>query len=87
MSEPSLRELVVDLRRVLARLERLAAKDSRSLDQQILDCLTDVGPSSTNAVARLIRRRRGDVLSTLKLMLAANQITQLENGRWSADEK
>lgn len=85
-AEPTLRDLVADVRRVLARLERLAARDSRSLDQQILDCLVDCGPSTTSAVARLIRRRRSDVLATLKLMLAAKSVTRQPDGKWSGDQ-
>lgn len=85
--EATLRDLVADVRRVLARLERMAARDSRTLDQMVLDTLGDVGPCSTNAIARLIRRRRGDVLATCQLMLAAKQIFRTPDGKkWSADE-
>jgi hypothetical protein len=82
--QPDLRDLVADLRRVTARLERLAARDSRTLDQMVLDCLADVGPCSTNALSRLIRRRRADVLATCQLMFAANQITR-DGKKWSAE--
>jgi hypothetical protein len=83
--DSSLRDVVADLKRLLAKLERLTARDGRSLDQQILDCLADCGPSSTNAVARLIRRRRSDVLATLRLMAEAKQITRTPDQKWSAD--
>ena len=78
--EATLRDLVGDVRRVLARLERMAARDSRTLDQMILDVVADCGPVSTNAIARLIRRRRADVLSTCQLMLAAKSITRTAPG-------
>jgi predicted transcriptional regulator len=70
-----------DLRRFTARFERLIARDGRSINQQILDTLADVGPLSTSAVARLIRRRRADVLATLKLMYAAGQIARRDD-KW-----
>ena len=39
--EATLRDLVADVRRVLARLERMAARDSRTLDQMVLDTLAN----------------------------------------------
>jgi hypothetical protein len=84
--EATLRDLVADVRRVLARLERMAARDSRTIDQMVLDCLCDCGPLSTNAIARLIRRRRADVLATCNLMLAAKSITRTtDDKKWSAE--
>ncbi len=85
MTEPTLRDTIAELRRLLTKLERLAARDGRPLDQQILDVLDDCGALSTSGVARLIRRRRSDVLATLRLMHGAKQIARQPDGRWSAD--
>lgn len=66
--------VITELRRLLVKLERLSAHDGRSLEQQITDVLVDGGPLTTQAIARLIARRRADVLSTLDLMAAAGRV-------------
>lgn len=81
--QPNLVELIGTLRRVTAQLERLAARDGRSLNQQVLDALADCGELSTSGIARLIRRRRADVLATVNTMHAAGQLQRLATGRWS----
>jgi DNA-binding MarR family transcriptional regulator len=79
-------ELISTLRRVTAQLERLAARDGRSLNQQVLDALADCGELSTSGIARLIRRRRADVLATINTMHAAGQLQRQTNGRWTLVE-
>ncbi len=79
---PTLKDTIGELRRLLARLERFTG-DSRPIDQQVLDALADAD-LSTSALAALIRRRRADVLSTVKLMHAAGRIGR-RNGRWTID--
>ena len=74
-----LQEVMADLRRTLARLERHVAS-GRPLDEQVLDALADADLSTT-AVASLIRRRRGDVLRTVKLLEAAGRIRRTADGR------
>ena len=81
-----LRIAISELRRVLTRLERLGLKDGRTLDQQILEALTDCGPSTTAAVIRMVRRRSGDVRVTLKLLHETNRIRRLPDGTWSIND-
>ncbi len=80
---PSLRALVADLRRVTRALERYAAAgDDRSLDKQVLDVLA-LGPASGAAITRMLRRRRCDVLATLKLLEIAGRVTHDERSGWT----
>jgi len=83
MSE--LQVAISQLRRTLAKLERLGVRDGRPLDQQILDALTDCGPSTTSAVVRIVRRRAGDVRATLKLLHETNRVRRSAEGKWSVD--
>ena len=84
MSQPTLRDLIQDVRRVLTKLERFEGQ-RLPIDQAILEALTDCGDMSTSAVATLIRRRRGDVLRTLRLMHEAGRIVR-RNEKWGIDE-
>lgn len=86
-SETSLKQTISDLRRVLTKLERIGLHDTRPIDQMITDALEDCGPLSTSAVRRLIRRSRPTVQATLKLMVAANRIIRLPNGKWTLIEE
>jgi hypothetical protein len=85
--QPNLVELISTLRRVTAQLERLAARDGRSLNQQVIDVLVDCGELSTSGIARLIRRRRADVLATVNTMHAAGQLQRQPTGRWTLVEE
>ena len=85
MSE--LREVIRQLRRALTRLEALGARDGRSLDRQVLDCLEDCGALSTDGVARLAQRRRSTVLETLRRLHAAGRITRTaDDQKWTVPD-
>ena len=84
MSQPTLRELIADVRRVLVKLERYEGQ-RLPLDLGIIEALTDCGPLSTNAVSTLLRRRQGDVRRMLVLMQEAGKITR-RNERWALNE-
>jgi transcription initiation factor IIE alpha subunit len=84
MAQPTLRELIADVRRVLVRLERFEGQ-RLPIDQAILEALTDAGDMSTAAIATLIRRRQGDVRRTLRLLHEARRITR-RNEKWGLNE-
>lgn len=82
----ALRAITADLRRALAALERLQARDGRPLADHLLDVLGDVGPLTTSGVRGLVARRRADVLRTLQLLEAAGRVRR-NDGRWSLPEE
>jgi hypothetical protein len=79
----TLQSLITNIRRLLDRLERLGARDGRSIDRQILDALEDIGPASTAAIRRLVRRKASDVRTTLRLLREAGKIRRDDaTGKW-----
>lgn len=76
-----LMDTIRELRKLLAKLERFAS--TKPLDQAICEVLEDAGAMSTSAVAALLRKRRADVLSTLKLLAAAGRVRRTgDDTRW-----
>jgi hypothetical protein len=79
---PTLRDVAALLREALLAIEQLQA---RPLDERVLDLLT-FGPASTVTVARLLRRRQGDVRVVLKLLADAGRVRREPHvagkGRW-----
>ena len=71
---PNLRRVALALREALVLFERFE-QSGDSLPQRILDALA-LGPASTATVTVIVRKRRHDVRSTLKLMAEAGQIVR-----------
>jgi hypothetical protein len=74
-------EIIERLDGVARDLRRFAAP--KALDLAVLDVLQD-SDLSTDALAALLRRRRGDVLRMVKLLEASGKIRRLtEQRKWT----
>ena len=78
-----LTDTIFELRKLLTQLEAYTERPA-TLDLQIQNVLADAGNLSTSGVARLIHRRRRNVLATLRLMYDAGRVGR-RDGRRTAD--